>query len=131
VDTGGFYAILVRADPMHERALEILTNAARLRRRFVTTDCVLDETTTLLKSRKLGHFVPGLFEHVFTSRSCRVEWMNPERFQHTRQFVLKHQDQAWSFTDCFSFWLMRDLGLRDALTTDVHFRHAGFQPLLV
>jgi hypothetical protein len=57
--------------------------------------------------------------------------MNPERFQHTRQFVLKHQDQAWSFTDCFSFWLMRDLGLRDALTTDVHFRHAGFQPLLV
>jgi uncharacterized protein len=131
VDTGGFYAILVRADPMHARALEILANAARLRKRFVTTDYILDETTTLLKARKLGHLVPGLFEHVFTSRSCRVEWMNPERFQHARQFVLKHQDQDWSFTDCFSFIIMKELGLRDTLGTDMHFRHAGFNPLLV
>ena len=56
--------------------------------------------------------------------------MDPERFEQVRRFFAKHQDQAWSFTDCFSFCVMRQLELRDALTTDVHFRHAGFRPLL-
>ena len=47
-----------------------------------------------------------------------------------RRLFLKHLDQKWSFTDCFSFWVMRTLKLRDALSADVHFRHAGFHPLL-
>jgi len=131
VDTSGFYALLVRGDRMHARAKAILAEAARSGRRFVTTDYVLDETVTLLKARGFGHLVPALFERVFTSQACRIEWMNPERFEHARQFFLKHLDQAWSFTDCFCFALMGDLGLRDSLTTDEHFRHAGLQPLLV
>ncbi len=57
--------------------------------------------------------------------------MNAESFEQTRRFFLKHQDQAWSFTDCFSFLMMRGGTLVDALTTDAHFRHAGFNPLLV
>jgi predicted nucleic acid-binding protein len=57
--------------------------------------------------------------------------MDPESFTQTRRFFLKHQDQAWSFTDCFSFRVMRTLRLRDALTTDAHFRAAGFNPLLL
>ena len=36
----------------------------------------------------------------------------------------------WSFTDCVSFSLMHELGLQDCLTTDHHFRQAGFKPLL-
>ncbi|HSU17232.1 type II toxin-antitoxin system VapC family toxin [Longimicrobium sp.] len=39
-------------------------------------------------------------------------------------------DKAWSLTDCTSFVVMRDRGITDALTTDNHFRQAGFQPLL-
>jgi len=56
--------------------------------------------------------------------------MDPERFLETRRFFLERHDPDWSFTDCYSFWLMRDLRLRDALTTDAHFREAGFNPLL-
>ncbi len=130
VDTSGFFALLVKADGTHDRARAILARAAHSRSRFVTTDYVLDETATLLKARGQGHRAAAFFESLFRSQACRIEWMDPERFEQTRRFFIKHQDQAWSFTDCFSFCLIRSLRLRDALTTDEHFRHAGFNPLL-
>jgi predicted nucleic acid-binding protein len=57
--------------------------------------------------------------------------MDPDRFTQTRRFFSKHRDQSWSFTDCFSFVVMQTLKLRDALSTDTHFREAGFHPLLL
>ncbi len=131
VDTSGFYALLVKGDRMHERASAILGRAARSSGRFVTTDYILDETATLLKARGHGHLAESFFETVFASAACRVEWLDPDDFAQTRRFFLKHHDQEWSFTDCFSFCVMRMLGLREALTTDAHFRQAGFNPLLV
>ena len=56
--------------------------------------------------------------------------MDTERFLQTRRFLMNHHDQGWSFTDGFSFCVMRALGLRNALTADAHFRQAGFNPLL-
>jgi len=129
-DTGGFYALLVKGDAAHQRATEILARAGRSGRRFVTTDYILDETATLLRARGYGHLTNDLFETVFTSAACRVEWMDPEHFSETRRFFWKHRDQDWSFTDCFSFVIMKLLRLRDAFTTDDHFRHAGFNPVL-
>ena len=130
-DTSGFYALLVKNDTMHARASAILQRAAQGSERFVTTDYVLDETATLLKARGYRHLVGPCFDAVFLSTACRVEWMDPDLFGETRQFYLKHHDQDWSFTDCFSFVVMRMLGLREALTTDAHFRQAGFNPLLL
>jgi uncharacterized protein len=130
-DTSGFYALLVKRDPMHARAKRLLAAAAQAGGRFVTTDYILDETATLLKARGYGHLVEALFARVFGSSACRVEWMDPERFELTRRYFLKHHDQDWSFTDCFSFCAMRLLALSEALTTDKHFRDAGFVPLLV
>lgn len=130
-DTSGFYALLVKKDPMHARSKRILSSAAQAGSRFVTTDYILDETATLLRARGCGHLVEAFFTRIFSSSACRVEWMDPERFELTRRFFLKHHDKDWSFTDCFSFCIMRLLVLGDALTTDKHFREAGFVPLLV
>jgi len=38
-------------------------------------------------------------------------------------------DQAFSYTDCTSFAVMRDLSLNDAFTADHHFATAGFVPV--
>ncbi len=131
VDTSGFYALLVKKDGSHERARAFVEQAARSGGRFITTDYILDETATLLKGRRRAHLAQALFETVFMSAACRVEWMEPDGFARTKAFFLKHHDQEWSFTDCFSFSVMRRLGLRDALTADAHFRRVGFNPLLV
>ena len=131
VDTSGFYALLVKRDSMHKRAAEAIAAGARKKAQFATTDYVLDETATLLKARGHGHLAAGLFDMVLGSSACRIEWMDPTRFQAVSGFFRTRADQPWSFTDCFSFVVMDELRLRDALTKDEHFRSAGFKPLLV
>jgi predicted nucleic acid-binding protein len=51
-------------------------------------------------------------------------------FDQTKAFFRKHADHLCSFTDCSSFVVMRELRLTDALTTDRHFRQAGFRVLV-
>ena len=60
----------------------------------------------------------------------QILWSSLAFFTRTKDFFLKHQDHGWSFTDCASFVLMREEGMRDALSTDKHFKQAGFVPLL-
>jgi predicted nucleic acid-binding protein len=130
VDTSGFYALLIKGDDRHGAVVRILRDARRRKRRFVTSDHVLDETATLLKARGHGHLLNAFFDSLQASRACRTEWTDADRFHAAQAFFLKHVDQAWSFTDCLSFCLMKELRLRDALSKDGHFHKAGFVALL-
>jgi predicted nucleic acid-binding protein len=131
VDTSGFYAMLVKRDNAHTNVSKLLKKAKRLKWRFVCTDYILDETATLLKARGLGYLLTDFFDSVLQSRVCRIEWTDTERFHSTTAYFLKTLDQGWSFTDCLSFVVMRELEIKDALTKDKHFLEAGFQVLLV
>ncbi|HMP77385.1 MAG TPA: PIN domain-containing protein [Kiritimatiellia bacterium] len=131
IDTSAFYALLVKSDDAHARMAARMAAAAGARGRFVTTDYVLDETATLLRARGLGHLVAQFLDYVLASNSCRIAWMDPGQFKAVAAFFDKHRDQPWSFTDCFSFVVMKQHSLREALTKDEHFRAAGFAtPLL-
>ncbi|MDE0054147.1 MAG: PIN domain-containing protein [Gammaproteobacteria bacterium] len=131
IDTSGFFSLLVQGDAMHREAAEFMTQAARERKRFITTDYVVDESATLLRARGYGRLLVPLFETMDASSAIRLEWTTPQRFHETRAFCLQHADKAWSFTDCLSFVVMRDLELREALTSDIHFEQAGFRRLLI
>lgn len=130
IDTSGFYSLLVQRDSMHQRASAILAQAANERTSFVTTDYVLDESVTLLKARGHRQLIALLFDTMDASSVIRTEWTTAEHFHETRAFCLQHSDKNWSFTDCLSFLVMRRLGLYQALTSDGHFRQAGFRTLL-
>jgi uncharacterized protein len=122
--------LLARRDPKHQAARKALQRAKADHRRLVTTDYVLDETATLLKARGEGKMAGPLFDRVFGSPACRVEWTDAEQFDNVRAYFVKHEDQDWSFTDCLSFCVMKGLRLDESLTTDVHFEQAGFVALL-
>lgn len=130
VDTSGFFSLLSSRDATHEEALAIVAQAKDTGRFFVTTDYVIDETATLLNARGIGHLAGTFFDTVNASQVCRIEWMDQERFGRTKNYFVKHTEHAWSFTDCFSFLIMKELKLRNALTKDKHFKEAGFTPLL-
>jgi predicted nucleic acid-binding protein len=131
VDTSGFFSILSPRDVSHKEAVEILRKAKQTNQLFITTDYVIDETATLLKARGIGHLAGIFFDTVNASRVCRIEWMDHERFDRTQIYFEKQLDHAWSFTDCFSFLIMKELKLRNALTKDRHFKEAGYTPLLI
>ncbi|MFZ2656182.1 MAG: PIN domain-containing protein [Victivallales bacterium] len=130
IDTGGFYSILVSNDSGHVLASASVADSKRTGISFITTDYVLDETATLLKARGLQHLLPDFFETIFSSKICRIEWTDSERFISAKDYFIKHGDKDYSFTDCVSFVTMRELNLQTALTRDQHFRQAGFIPIL-
>jgi predicted nucleic acid-binding protein len=130
IDTSGLFAFLVKKEARHERVSAIIKKALKEGCRLVTTDYIIDESATLLKVRGYGHVTANLFDGILSSRACRIEWMDREAFEKTKSLFLKFNDHQWSFTDCFSFICMRRAGITDALTNDMHFREAGFTPLL-
>lgn len=131
VDTSGFYALLVKRDDAHVQAKKLMRKARQQKRTFVCTDYIIDETATLIKARGLGYLLNDFFDVVLHSRVCRIEWTDNDRFFATKELFLKHSDRGWSFTDCLSFVVMKELKARASLTKDKHFLEAGFDALLV
>jgi predicted nucleic acid-binding protein len=130
IDTSGIYALLCKADAAHARAVSWLHHAAHEKQQAWISDYVLDETATLLKSRGNRHLVTDLFHMVEGSHALRLVFVESDRFERAKRYFLRHLDQGYSFTDCTSFEIMRELKLKEVLSTDQHFRIAGFHPLL-
>lgn len=51
------------------------------------------------------------------------------RSEKARGPFFHHRDKSYSFTDCTSFVVMKELRLKQVLTTDRHFRQMGFEVL--
>lgn len=130
VDTAGFLALWDSSDEHHSAALNVQSDLARKRRRFLTTDYIVDETTTLLQRRHSHAAAVDFLETSRRSGALRLEWVDPDRFSAAASWFQRHSDKAWSFTDCVSFVVMHELKIRDAFTTDHHFTQAGFAALL-
>jgi predicted nucleic acid-binding protein len=129
VDTSGFFALLNQEEREHPAALRLFTKEAA-RNVLVTTEHVLVETAALLRARGTREMERKFFALLDATRRIRIVWASFPFFTSTRDFFLKHQDKGWSFVDCASFVLMKEEGIREALSTDRHFRQAGFVPLL-
>jgi|SRR5437867_6470508 len=130
MDTAGFLALWDARDKHHEQALHLQRDLVRKRRRFLTTDYVVDETVTLLLLRHSHATASDFLETTLTSESLHLQWVGPDYFHAASNLFRRHDDKEWSFTDCVSFTIMRQLSIHDAFTTDHHFRQAGFNPLL-
>jgi predicted nucleic acid-binding protein len=127
VDTGGWVACAVENDIHNTRA--IAARDAWLARggELLTTDYVVDETLTHLRARFGLAVAQAWWEHIGSSPRIRWEWIGPVRAEKARELFFRYHDKSYSFTDCTSFVVMKELKLKDALTTDVHFAQMGFQ----
>jgi predicted nucleic acid-binding protein len=130
VDTSGFLALWDAADEHNTRAVRLQADLARKRRRFFTSDYILDETATLLLVRHSHAAAVDFLQTATVSESLRIHWVDSDCFHSAVKMSAQHDDKEWSFTDCVSFVLMHELSIQDSFTTDHHFRQAGFNPLL-
>lgn len=122
VDTSAWYALSSTRDVNHQDAIRTLSS---LRERLVTSDYVVDETLTLLKSRgeklhalKFGaKVIDGAFAQIIT--------VDTHDFNSAWGVFKRYNDKGWSFTDCTSFVVMQQLGIQRAFAFDDHFKQFG------
>lgn len=130
VDTSAWYAIEVEDDVNHEAACKFLSNIACGKHGVsITTDYVLDEALTLLRSRRDLTSATAFIDKIRRSKSVRVFWIDEGLFEKALAIFQKSELKTWSFTDCTSFALMRELSVSEAFTFDRHFREAGLLAL--
>jgi predicted nucleic acid-binding protein len=129
-DTSALYAFVDKNDANHVDAREVVTRLARAGRRIVVTDYVVTETVNLANARGGANVAIRVLDLIEQSAGIHMEWIGMERFDQAKTFFRKHSDHGYSFTDCTSFVVMRELRLTEALTTDHHFVGAGFRTML-
>ena len=130
VDTSAWYAAEVEDDINHEKARTFLVQLAQGKHGVaITSDYVLDETLTLLRSRRGLPDAITFIGKIKKSKSIRIFWVGENVFDKALGIFRKRSDAMWSFTDCTSFALMNDLSITEAFTFDGHFAQAGFQKL--
>jgi hypothetical protein len=127
VDTAGWMMLADASDPRHASAVAWRDAWLREGRSFVTTDYVSDETLTLLRMRLGLEAAQRWWSMVSASSRLRWEAIDVDRAERARAWLFGWRDHAFSFTDCTSFVVMKDLRLTLALTSDDHFRVAGFE----
>ncbi len=129
-DTHGFFALLSSDDKSHKRVVEVMKELAEARAPGITTDWVVGETCTLLSARKKSHLISRFLSSTSHSRALRIERIGEQRFEAAKSLLLKRQDRGYSFTDCTSFVVMKELGLSKAMTDDEHFKREGLDAML-
>ena len=126
-DTSYFLALLIPADENHARAFE---KSVQWHGQVLTSEFIVLEVGNFLATTpsrgKFGAFLKGLHADPRTT----IIPVSRELLQRGVDLFLSRRDKSWSVTDCTSFALMQERGIREALTTDHHFEQAGFEVLL-
>jgi uncharacterized protein len=123
VDASAWFASVVPSDTEHKTAsIWVAQNTQPL----LTTDYIVDETLTLLRSRGEASRARNLGEAFFSGTLANLYFLTEEDIRRTWQVFQQFSDKDWSFTDCSSRVVMDKLKLTDAFTFDHHFRQFGF-----
>lgn len=129
LDTWGWLVLADSADAAHTRVVSERRQHT-LPGSLVTTDYVLDETFTRLFSRCPFPVARQFCDAILESESIHlltVERITPARFSAAYRMRLRFRDKpSISFTDLTSFAVMQELGIRDVLTADAHFKQVQY-----
>ena len=126
VDTAGWVACADAADPAHKQSAATRDRCLEQGGLLVTTAYITDETLTFIRLRLGLDAAETWWRQVEGSARVRWEFVSLDRAEKARGLFFRYRDKDFSFTDCTSFVVMRELKLREALTTDRHFEQAGF-----
>jgi len=113
VDTSAWFASIVPSDTDHQAAsLWVNQNNQPL----LTTDYIVDETLTLLRTRGEALRAISLGEAFFSGVLATIYYLSEEDIQQSWQIFRQFSDKNWSFTDCTSRVVMSKLNLTEAFT---------------
>jgi predicted nucleic acid-binding protein len=131
LDTSFVVALENRRDPYHERAKE-------LDRELLREDCLSILHWGILLEigdgyARVGRRAKGfaLLDRLLNEDRYQVSPISETLLSQGLDVYFGRNDKDWGLTDCVSFALMKQEGISEALTADLHFRQAGFTALLL
>ena len=126
-DTFYFLALLGSREKSHAKAIAASSDSGL---RIVTTEWVLVEFGDAYSDPKDRPDFIAVYRSLFNHPRVKIIPASTPLLQRGVDFFEKRPDKAWSLTDCISFVVMADEGIREALTGDHDFEQAGFTALL-
>jgi predicted nucleic acid-binding protein len=126
-DTFYFLALANPRDKAHAKCVAFSQSSDRP---VITTTWVLMEVGDALSRGADRGVFSQLLEDLAQDAETTVLTASQEMFEKAVALFAARPDKDWSLTDCTSFEVMQQRGLTEALTSDHHFRQAGFVTLL-
>jgi len=127
VDTSFWYALVSPDDRRHGEARTLLERHGD--GGLVTTDRVLEELWTLLRSRKAHHRTVAALDGIRASRTLSRVTLSDALLGTAWAWLRRHDERVYSFVDATSFAYMRHRRITQALALDGDFPAAGFVEL--
>lgn len=131
LDTSYAVALYIKSDQYHEAAVALSKRLEQDRSRIITTVPILFEIGSAFSSVRYRKKGGELLDAVSQDPLVETMPITDRIYTEAVELFQSRKDKNWSLTDCFSFAVMRDQGLEDALTSDIHFKQAGFRRLLI
>ena len=126
-DTAYYLAFLNVHDELHGRSAEFTTSFDG---QLLTTTWVLTEVADALSRPAFRSTVVDFVRAIQTDPQVTIVPADQELFDRGFDLFARRPDKDWSLTDCISFLVMEELGLKEAATLDRHFVQAGFDVLI-
>ena len=127
VDTGAWVALYLPKDAHHRAARAALEELKRQSAILLTSNYVIAEAITAVRSFASHARAVELGEALFGSRLIRRIPIHERLEQRAWALFRKYDDPSFSFTDCTSFAVMEAEGIATAFAFDRDFVVAGFK----
>ena len=126
------YAIALSApnDQHHAQAVLLAERLEAEGAQLITTRAVVLEIGNALSKQRYRQDAIKLLHALEADPNVEIVPVTEGLYQRGFQLYSARTDKDWGITDCISFIVMEEQGLKEALTTDAHFQQAGFHTLL-
>jgi predicted nucleic acid-binding protein len=131
LDTAYIYALFNTRDQWHAKAVEWQKKLDAVGRPLLTTEFVLVEVADGLASLKFRQAAATIIHSLRENPLVQIIPVSSSLFTQALSLYEQRPDKDWGLTDCASFIAMSENNLTEALTTDDHFRQAGYKALLL
>lgn len=133
-DTSYLIAFYDVNDQFHNQSVSILKSSLPSDSQLLISDYIYDEVLTYFITRYgyRGYLKSKIFDlDVSRYHKIHLSFINDLIWMKAREMFFKfNRDKKFSFTDCTSFALMKDLGLKDVLSFDHHFQERGYKIII-
>jgi uncharacterized protein len=130
LDTTYAIALSNQADVFHQKAVQLAEQIEAAGILLVTTQLVLVRISNALSRQHYHEAAVSLLQAIDTDPNVDTIPLSESIYHDAYKLFCKQADKQWDMVDCISFIVMKEHGIKDALTTNLHFQQMGYCSLL-